>query len=170
METLYRYSDRCFNIGQCKLSICKIGGYWPRYWHWLAIGNNCSVCMMLRIVWSDGVKAMKGKLTIHLEYPSSNGRGWSATIQGPQPADHRLSLTLSGGNWRIHHRSVLEELKSPSKLQVSFSLSGFTRGHIKSLLRQPSFTLGLITGTIGINSDTDWHWTTELWRREAAKL
>ena len=113
--------------------------------------------MMFRIVWSDGVEAMKGKWATSVISQSM----WPSRkcYEGPQdtfPISAQATTTITNIEWgELRNSSVLKELKqlSPSKLQVSFTLSAYTRSEIE--FAKTSFDHGLITGTIGIGSDNE---------------
>ena len=123
---------------------------------WQGIGTAV-YGMTFRIVWSDGVEAMKGKWTTSIISQSM----WPSRkcYKGPQdtfPISAQATTTITNIEWgELRTSSVLKDLKqlSPSKLQVSFTLSAYTRSEIE--FAKTSFDHGLITGTIGIGSDNE---------------
>ena len=123
---------------------------------WQGIGTAV-YGMTFRIVWSDGVEAMKGKWTTSIISQSM----WPSRkcYEGPQdtfPLSAQATTTITNIEWgELRTSSVLKDLKqlSPSKLQVSFTLSAYTRSEIE--FAKTSFDHGLITGTIGIGSDNE---------------
>ncbi|XP_019851144.1 PREDICTED: uncharacterized protein LOC109581461 [Amphimedon queenslandica] len=117
--------------------------------------------MVFRIVWSDGTEALSGKWT-----PNSITQSmWPRRkCYKRLHMEDFISATLSTTTiydieWGDLRRSaVLEKLKELStkgnkKLQLSISLSIYTRNHED--FAKTAFTLGLISGTIGVSSDTE---------------
>ena len=113
--------------------------------------------MVFRIVWSDGKEALRGKWT-----PSSISQSmWKRMKcykgnQGSFPFGTLSTTTITDITWGdLRGSAVLKKLKelSTNKLQLSISLSRYTRNHKD--LAKTAFTLGLITGTIGVSSDAE---------------
>ena len=116
--------------------------------------------MVFRIVWSDGTEALSGKWAAS-SIPQSMWKRRKC-YKGPQstfPFGTLSTTTISDIKWgELRGSAVLEKLKKLStkgnkKLQLSVSLSTYTRS--QKDFAETAFTLGLITGTIGVSSDTE---------------
>ena len=116
--------------------------------------------MVFRIVWSDGTEALSGKWTASSISQSMWKRRKCYQGNGSFTSGTLSTTTISDIKWgELRRSAVLEKLKKLStkgnnKLQLSVSLSAYTSGNPKDFA-ETAFTLGLITGTIGVSSDTE---------------
>ena len=116
--------------------------------------------MVFRVVWKDGVEALKGKWATNVISQSlwKKSKCYKGS-EGSFVFGAQSTTTINDITWGdLRGSGVLSELKElcekgNKKLQLSISLSIYTRNYED--FADKNFTLGLITGTIGHSTDLE---------------